>query len=374
MFGALFSLAAVYGFLIKGVAYFIALPYLLVLGADLYRWRFLRGRERGDARSSGVMGFHAAVIVTGLALLTAYAVFCYLVFGDVFIRFRFVNELGGAHAWAIEGLSAYLHRFFAQPFGAFYSLLGVVFLLALVQGVLVLDSRLRGNDDERGSGGNKDGLRLVSVYFFAGMFCAVFAPTSLSAYQPLPLYHEEGRFILFLIPPAGILAAKFVGNLFAGEIVPRRFYGYRFVPRAVALGLLAIIALQSGLQPATFVNGIDRIEAARRAAVKGLVDNGNAVLILSTGRNHWEFNLYTGFDPVLRSRILLCDVAPIAAGRDAIVFVDRRQSAFLLEAYGDPNCDEELLALSKAQGNRTLLDGARIYLSFPPGPLVGALP
>ena len=349
LFGALFALAAFYGFLVKGVGYFIALPYLLVFAADIYRRRMHGG---GAAHGDGVMRFHSAAIAAGLALLGAYAVFCQLVFGDVFSRFQLINKIGGEHVWAIHGAGAYLHRFFVQPAAAFYDLLGVALLLALAQTVVSLIK--------------KDKFRLVGVCFLAMILCAVFAPTSLSAYQPLPLHHEDGRFILFLIPPAAILAAKFVGDLFRGEIFARRFHKHRFAPRAAAFALLAVIVFQSGLKPSVFAGGVSEIEAARRAAMRGLMENERTVLALSTGRNQWEFNLYTGFDPALQRRILLCDTARIAEdGRRAIVLIDKRQSAFLLKAYGAPNCDEELIAFAKAQGHTPLIDNRRVYLSFP---------
>ena len=267
------------------------------------------------------------------------------------------------HPWNLQGLDAYLRRFFVQPLHAFHDLFGIVFLLALAQALIALFK-----------GGR---LRLVALYFLAGILFLNFTPTSLATWQPLPLGWEGGRFLMFLTPAAALLAAKFIDRLLAGSLngkpppvglLPHRLplKGGVIALRGLAAALLLTVAYQNAQKPvAGFQAGIPREEKVRRLAAQELAANDRAALILSTERSHQHFPLYLRFDPALLGRMHLCDTAPILEdGRDAILFIDKRLSAYLARTYGWPNCNEELLALAREQGLETLIDDRRFHLSL----------
>ena len=376
LFGALFSLAAFYVFLVKAIAYFIALPFAIVLVVDLLRARM------GSPPTGGAVapptppqggsdfgkrgGFYASAVISGLLLLAAYLAFYWLAYGDPLGRLNAINQRSAVFEWQIHGLDAYLHRFFVEPFWAFPALFGVAFLLALAQ---CLRAAFMGA-----------GLRTLALCLAAGLLFVNFTPTSLADWQPLPLTWEGGRYSLFLTPAVALLAAAFVGDLFAGRLLPPSLLGGRLASgygalaaRAVAVGLLLLIACQSGMKVAgSFSPAVIHVDRAKRLAVQALRENEQAVLLLSTDRSHGNFALYTGFDPELRRRTRLCSAGAMQAeDRAAIVFIDRRLSAWLASAYGQPHCNDELLRLSRARGNRALMDDADVFLSLPrraPGP------
>ena len=335
LFGALFSLAAFYAFLIKTIAYFLLLPYLVVFALDALKrplaWRF-----------------YFASVGTGIVLLSIYLLFYHIVYGDALLRLNAINERSAVFEWTIHGLGAYLHRFFIQPLTALPALFGIAFLLALARSVIVL---VKGGPQT-----------LVAIYFISGLLFVNFTPTSLADWQPLPLYWEGGRYLIFLAPAVAVLAAQLVGDLFASGHRAERFT----VPAVAAVLALAIahhsaLKLKGSIHPAALA-----IEEARQTAMRGLVENDNATLTLSTGRNHHSFLLYAGFDKALHARIRLCDTAPIRANDgNAIVFIDKKQSAFVTGVRGEPNCDAELIQLTKAAGHVAMIDDERIYLSFP---------
>ena len=136
--------------------------------------------------------------------------------------------------------------------------------------------------------------------------------------------------------------------------------------RAVAAVLLLTIAYHGAYKPMRdFRAGISEVEKARRIATRGLLENNKARLVLSTQRTYGNFALYLGFDRALYARTHLCDTAPIREdGQDAIVFIDKKLSAFLARAYQWPNCNDELIGLAKARGIEAVIDNKRLYLSF----------
>ena len=373
--GALFSLAAFYAFLIKAIAGFLALPYLFALGIDLHR-RYRRrhqGRlERGHrpVAAQGAMRFHRAALLSGGALLASYLLAYRYAFGDAFSRFDAINAMGGSHIWAIQGIDAYLRRFFVQPAHAFGQLFGFVFILALAQAAVAFIKRA--------------GNRLVACYLLAGTLFAVFAPTSLSAWQPLPLtvHADGGRHLLFLAPAAAVLAAQLVGGWLSrpypslsssrGHLLwgclPRAYLSraYGIAVRALAAACMLLIACHSALKVSRIYDSPEyATDQARRAAMRGLIENPRAELILSTGREHYNFIFYVNFDRSLYARVHRCDTGPITApDKDAIVVIDKPLSAFLRSAYGERHCNKELMALMKAHGAEPLIDNRRLYLSF----------
>ena len=320
------------------------------------------------------MRFHAAALATGLALLTAYLLFFHFVYGDAFSRFNAINNIADRHPWNLQGLDAYLHRFFVQPMHAFHDLFGIVFLLALAQALIALFK-----------GGR---LRLVALYFLAGILFLNFTPTSLATWQPLPLGWEGGRFLMFLTPAAALLAGKLIGGLFAGSMgshpPPAQLRAaplFHWLPlkggaighgwaalalRGLAAALLLTLAYQNAREPLHALKAdLPRAEKIKRLAAQELAANDRAALVLSTERSHKHFPLYLGFDPALLGRTHVCDPAPILEdGRDAIVYIDKRLSAYLARAYGWPNCNEELLALARARGLETLIDDRSFHLSL----------
>ena len=347
--GALFSLAAFYAFLIKAIAGFLVLPYLLMLGTDLHRRYRL-------ADVQAAMGFHRAALLSGGALMAAYLLFYHYVFGDAFSRFNTINAMGDSHIWAIQGMDAYLHRFFVQPVQAFGDVFGIVFLLALAQAVVTFIKR--------------DGSRLTAFYLLAGTLFAVFAPTSLSAWQPLPLtvHADSGRHLLFLAPAAALLAGQLVGSWLTRAYPSRVSLSrdWAIALRALAAVCVLLIAYQSALKVARVYDSPElRVDQARRAAMRGLAENPRAELILSTEREHYNFIFYMRFDRSLYARVHRCDTGPISdPDEDAIVYIDKPFSAFLLSAYGQAHCNEELMAQMRAQGIAPLIDGPRLYLAI----------
>ena len=304
------------------------------------------------------MRFYAAALVSGFALLTAYLLFFHFAYGDAFSRLNAINNIADRHPWNLRGLDAYLRRFFVQPIYAFYGLFGIVFFLALAQALIAVFK-----------GGR---LRLVGVYFLTGMLFLNFTPTSLATWQPLPLDWEGGRFLMFLTPAVALLAAKFIDDLSLGFLGlglpaclanPPRWATVAL--RGAAVALLLTLAYQNLQKPVGALRaGIPRVEEIRRLVAQQLSANDSAALILSTQRSYQNFPLYLRFDPALLERMHLCDTAPILEdGRDAIVYIDKRLSAYLARTYQWSNCNEELMRSAKARGLEALVDDRRFYLS-----------
>ena len=342
LYGAAFSLVAFYAMLIKLTAYFLIAPFLFALLSPWARG----GRD-------GIGAFYASAMLSGFALLVAYAVLCHYLYGDATSRLDTVNKVGARHLWAIEGWHAYARRLFIEPARFFFGLYGVAFFLALAQAVRTLAARAE-----------RDGLRLVAVYFLAGIVFGVFTPTSLRDWQPLPL---SERMFLFLAPALAVLTARWLGDLWNWR--PRQTTGprqalARYAPRAAA-GALLLAAAQPGALAfyQSVVNAHpSSAEQARRMATRLLREHDNAVLLTAEDRSYEHLVVYAGFDEAFYRRARHCGPPP-AEGAHLVVYIDRGLGRFIERAYGRRACIDALLELAAARGLATLIDDGNIHLS-----------
>ena len=191
--------------------------------------------------------------------------------------------------------------------------------------------------------------------------------------------------ILFLVPPAAILSAKFISNLFysswsrtnhsplegeserQGQRPQPSRWGVRWSARALSIPLLLSLAHPHTWQlPSALGRDLPGEETNRRLAMLHLRANDNALLVVSAERSWEGFKLYTGFDAALYSRIRQCDIKAIASGeRDIIIYINKPLSTWVHRTYGDPHCNPELRQLAEARGFTILRDHST-YLALSP--------
>ena len=391
LYGVLFSLAAFYAFLIKLTAYFLLLPFLFVLVTDLLRGRSAvsgagtahdgAALEHGSTKLRGnAMRFYLAAILSGLTLLAAYLLFCHLIYGDALSRLETVNRVAERHLWNIAGSQAYLSRLFIAPGRFFFEMFGIAFLLALVQSARIFwQGWRRGQEQGRQQSQHSEqgALKLMAFYFLSGTVFAVFSPTSLVNWQPLPL---SERMFLFLTPIIAVLAARLIGDLWCAGfrggwlgLAAGHWHSRLSIiaARASAIALLLAAAYPGALAISEHSVAI-RSDQARQMAMQLLRENDDALLLVADDRTYEHLIIYAGFDEALYSRVRHCDAEPVLAGSNSlnntggIIYVDKPLGDFIQRAYGRRNCSDELLQLAAAQNYETLMEQGGIYLLVQP--------
>ena len=353
--GCLFSLSLFYAGLIKLVAYFGALLYMAVAAWDLFgKVKTGGGRSHCKPARQGRAAFHLSSLATGLALTAAYLIFSHYVHGDALARIARINSVLPGAPWALGGVDITAHRIFVESSMALYGqLYGIAIVLALTQAVIAV---CRGGT-----------LRLVGVYLLAGIAFAIFSPTTLVNWTPLPLLQEGGRYLLFLTPAVAVLSAKLVSDLLFSDWL----HGlWRLHARLLGLACALAVALHFGdfLHRDFTAKANSQVESHRRQAIGAVQENDKAVLLLSDFRSYRSFILYADFDPQVYSRVLHCDAAaPPAAGHDVVIYIDRRMTNWMASSYGYSNCNDELTALATAQGHTVAVNNARAFMSFSGG-------
>jgi len=312
--GLVFSLLAFSAFLFKLTAVFLIVPYAIACLRDSF--------SESDG-SKGAYLFHAGVLVTMLLLTSIYLVVMLLLSGDPLARLSTANSFGDEHLWQLRNIGDAIQRLLVQSPIFFSNYLGIILFLCLIGSVFFIFE-----------GGNQ---KQISEYLVVSIFLFLFASSSLSTYNPLPLFE---RMVAFIVPPAVVVAANFipilVGRVATGEVAQKGmtivFFGF-----ALHWSFLAMVD--------EYVRNSQSIHHARAEAAEIMEDREDAILLLAEERTFGMLGIHLGFNTDFQDRSFACLADfNFVADTNYVVLIDAYMARFLSGAYGDETCARELKA------------------------------
>lgn len=364
-------------FLAKLSAWWLALFWLGLMAMDAWR-----GRRRT------LLGFHAPAIAVGLVLGLGYLLFCHWVWGSPLARLTAINAVGGEHAWStVKQPEALWARLTWEPWLGLSRILFPAFPLGLV-GLLIARRRASG----------------IAAFTIVVLGLAIWGPTSLRTYDPLPLLRDF-RHNLPLVPPLCVMGGLAVARVFeaarSGRVTSRAaaaacasalvlgwgLWGHAedqtglYVALAM-VGLMATAAVtvlsQPGRRATTARIGLaltalpllavpgltamrdhaDNPAPSQRAAeaVINAIERADGPVLLLTGdwRLPSDLAFYFGYDPPRRLRVeYIAQIDPANVAPDAyeavLFLMDQPQLGRLIALYDSPSPEASIQAWTNGE-------------------------
>lgn len=316
----LFPAAAVmflfFGFLAKASAYWV-IPFWLIVG-------FQDGRRR-----EWILWyrFYLPAFIVGLLVLSAYLIFCHLLWGNAFSRLAGIQELTGEHLWSLQNATFghWLARITIDPLVMITEDYGPIFFM-MILAFWVVPNRVR-----------FWGLySIICVLFFW------FGSASLQSYEPLPL---EWRMLLPALPGMIILSSYLWDGLYISSAL-----GAPLSKKVVTTLLLIVTALPFAVYMGEWTSfDFPQKQVAKLIDTKTSAENHHQFLLITSEERSASFlSFYFGYHypenlTVVAAKDLL-NLSPTQYDQ-GFIYMNLDLSRQLRDLYGILNFDREIWSL-----------------------------
>jgi len=293
----------------------------------LWVWAFTVDFKSSE-RTILLRRFYFPALIAGLCLGAGYLLFCTITWDDPLARFKAVETLTGKHLWAWDGASVWeiVKRLTISPARLLVNQYSILILVLALFGAIKAPRS----------------VRPWGYYALSCLFFFWFGSTSFTRYEPMPLVD---RMTLPILPSFYILAACLTSWL--SVLSKRPTWIKSYVPILLILGL-------TGIPFAKYLNSWrfkELPEAKAMSIVRQEVDTHPAkqyLLVSSDTRSPNSLSFYFGYR--YPDNLQVASVQGLKQNfqqSDHIfIFMDRRRSKFLQNAYGIRHYDAEINALS----------------------------